>query len=88
MDSFLCASTLLHWGFDSDGIGLMRLAIAEARRFPDLAATVSRTAGELSTELGVHLLNDLTRADERLRMNEKDLPRGRTMRHLVWSCSD
>mgnify|MGYP003694458955 CR=1 FL=1 len=56
------AITLLHWGFDSDRIGLMRLAIAEARRFPDLAATVSRTARELSTELGVHLLNDLTQS--------------------------
>ena len=32
------AITLLHWGIDSDRIGLMRLAIAEARRFPDLAA--------------------------------------------------
>ena len=58
------AITLLHWGFDSDRIGLMRLAIAEAHRFPDLAATVSRTARELSTELGVHLLNDLTQSDE------------------------
>jgi AcrR family transcriptional regulator len=58
------AITLLHWAFDSDRIGLMRLAIAEARRFPDLAATVSRTARELSTELGVHLLNDLTQSDE------------------------
>src|SRR5216684_1486073 len=38
------AITLVHWGFDSDRIGLMRLAVAEARRFPDLASTVSRTA--------------------------------------------
>jgi AcrR family transcriptional regulator len=58
------AITLLHWGFDSDRIGLMRLAVAEARRFPDLAATVSRRARELSTELGVHLLNELTQSDE------------------------
>jgi AcrR family transcriptional regulator len=58
------ASTLLHWGFDSDRIGLMRLAIAEARRFPDLAATVSRAARELSTELGVRLLGELTQSDE------------------------
>lgn len=58
------AITLLHWGFDSDRIGLMRLAVAEARRFPDLAATVSRTARELSTELGVHLLSELTRSDQ------------------------
>jgi AcrR family transcriptional regulator len=58
------AITLLHWGFDSDRIGLMRLAVAEARRFPDLAATVGRRARELSTELGVHLLNELTQSDE------------------------
>src|SRR6202048_2201228 len=45
------ASTLLHWGLDSERIALMRLAIAEARRFPDLGSTVSRTAHELSTEL-------------------------------------
>src|ERR1700686_4675999 len=58
------ASTLLHWGFDSDRIGLMRLAVAEARRFPDLAANVSRTARDLSTELGVRLLGELAQSDE------------------------
>lgn len=58
------ASTLIHWGLDTGRIGLMRLAIAEARRFPELAATVNRKARELSTELGVHLLQDLTRSDE------------------------
>lgn len=46
------ASTLLHWVLDTDKIGLMRLVIAEARRFPDLAATVNRRARELSIELG------------------------------------
>ncbi|WGR94040.1 TetR/AcrR family transcriptional regulator [Bradyrhizobium sp. ISRA443] len=58
------ASTMLHWGLDTERIGLMRLAIAEARRFPDLAATVNRRARELSTELGVHLLRNLTQSDE------------------------
>jgi AcrR family transcriptional regulator len=58
------AATLLHWGFDTDRIGLMRLAIAEAHRFPDLAASVNRRARELSTELGIHLLRDLTQSDE------------------------
>jgi AcrR family transcriptional regulator len=58
------AITLLHWGFDSDRIALMRLAIAEARRFPDLASTVSRAARNLSTELGVRLLGEVTRSDE------------------------
>ena len=58
------ASTLLHWGLDSERIALMRLAIAEARRFPDLASTVSRTARDLSTELGVRLLREVTQSDE------------------------
>jgi AcrR family transcriptional regulator len=58
------ATTLLHWGLDGDRIALMRLAVAEARRFPDLASTVSRTARDLSTELGVHLLGEVTRSDE------------------------
>ncbi len=58
------AITLLHWGLNGDRIGLMRLAVAEARRFPDLAASVSRTARDLSTELGAHLLGQLTQSDE------------------------
>jgi AcrR family transcriptional regulator len=57
------AVTLLHWGLDNDRIGLMRLAVAEARRFPDLASTVGRKARELSTELGVHLLGELTQPE-------------------------
>jgi AcrR family transcriptional regulator len=58
------ASTLVHWGLNSDRIGLLRMAVAEARRFPDLASTVSRTTRDLSTELGVRLLGELTRSDE------------------------
>jgi AcrR family transcriptional regulator len=58
------AITLLHWGLDSDRIALMRLAVAEARRFPDLAAKVSRTARELSTEIGIRLLGELTQSGE------------------------
>jgi hypothetical protein len=44
---------------EGERIGLMRLAIAEAHRFPDLASTVGRAARELSTELGVRLLGEL-----------------------------
>jgi AcrR family transcriptional regulator len=58
------ASTLLHWGLDSERIALMRLAVAEARRFPDLASTVRRRARDLSTELGVRMLGQLTQSDE------------------------
>jgi AcrR family transcriptional regulator len=58
------ASTLLHWCFDGQRIALMRLAIAEARRFPDLASSVNRTARDLSTELGIRLLGELMQSDE------------------------
>ena len=58
------ASTLVHWGLNSDRIGLLRMAVAEARRFPDLASTVSRTTRDLSTELGVRLLGELAQSDE------------------------
>ena len=58
------ATALLHWGLESERSGLMRLAIAEARRFPDLASTVGRRARELSTELGVRLLSELKQSDE------------------------
>jgi AcrR family transcriptional regulator len=58
------ASTLVHWGLNSDRIGLLRMAVAEARRFPELASTVSRTTRDLSTELGVRLLGELAQSDE------------------------
>jgi AcrR family transcriptional regulator len=58
------AVALLHWVFDSGRVALMRLAVAESRRFPDLAGSVSRQARDLSTELGVHLLGELTQSDE------------------------
>jgi AcrR family transcriptional regulator len=58
------ASTLVHWGLNSDRIGLLRMEVAEARRFPDLASTVSRTTRDLSTELGVRLLGELTQSDK------------------------
>jgi AcrR family transcriptional regulator len=58
------ASTLLHWGFEGDRIALMRMSIGEARRFPDLASAAGRKARELSTELGVHLLSQMTQCDE------------------------
>jgi AcrR family transcriptional regulator len=45
-------------------IGLMRLAIAETHRFPDLASTVGRTAYRLSTEVGARLLGEMTQSDE------------------------
>ncbi|MFT4117679.1 TetR/AcrR family transcriptional regulator [Bradyrhizobium sp.] len=58
------ASTLIHWGLDRERIALMRLAIAEARRFPELASTVSRRARDLSTDLGIRLLSEVTQSGE------------------------
>lgn len=55
---------MLHLSLDPERIGLMRLAIAETHRFPDLASTVSRTAQQLSTEVGAQLLGEMTRSDE------------------------
>ena len=55
---------MLQLALDPERIGLLRLAIAETHRFPDLASTVNRTAHELSTEVGARLLGEMTRSDE------------------------
>lgn len=57
-------TVILHLILDSDRMKLMRLAIAEAQRFPDLASTVSRTARELSTELGARFLREIAQSNE------------------------
>jgi AcrR family transcriptional regulator len=58
------AIAILHWTLDDERMALMRLAVAEARRFPDLSSTVSRTARQLSTEVAAGLLNELTQSTE------------------------
>jgi AcrR family transcriptional regulator len=55
---------ILHSSLEPERIGLMRLAVAETHRFPDLASTVSRTAHQLSTEVGARLLREMTQSDE------------------------
>ena len=55
---------LLRWTLVSARFRLMRLAIAEAHRFPDLATTVSRAARERSTEVAARLLGEMTQTDE------------------------
>jgi AcrR family transcriptional regulator len=47
-----------------DTIGLMRLAIAEARRFPDLASDVYRMARERGKEALARLLGEVAQSDE------------------------
>jgi AcrR family transcriptional regulator len=58
------ALAVLRWVLDGDRIGLMRLAVAEVHRFPDVASSVSRSARELSTEIGVRFLREIARSDE------------------------
>jgi AcrR family transcriptional regulator len=58
------ANAILHWTLDDERMGLTRLAIAEARRFPDLASTISRTGRELSTEAGARLLGEMAESGE------------------------
>ncbi|MBR0706995.1 TetR/AcrR family transcriptional regulator [Bradyrhizobium liaoningense] len=54
---------LLHWALIDDNVDLMRLAIAEARRFPDLAGSVHRMARERGTEGVARLLKEATQSD-------------------------
>lgn len=56
--------TILHWALASDTIGLIRLAIAEARRFPDLANSVHSMARERATEAVARLLGEVTHSHE------------------------
>jgi AcrR family transcriptional regulator len=56
--------TILHWALVGDTIGLMRLAIAEARRFPDLASSVYRMARERGREAVARLLGEVAQSDE------------------------
>jgi len=58
------AANILHWALVSDIVGLMRLAIAEAPRFPDLATTVDRMTRERGTAAVARLLGDLAQSDE------------------------
>lgn len=55
---------LLHWTLDNERMALMRIAVAEARRFPDLASTVSRTARQLSTEVAARFLGEMAQSGE------------------------
>jgi AcrR family transcriptional regulator len=58
------ATALLHWVLDDEKMALMRLAIAEVNRFPDLASTVSRTAQRLSTEVAARYLGEMAKSDD------------------------
>lgn len=55
---------LLRWTLDNERMALMRLAVAEAQRFPDLASDVSRTARQLSTEVAARFLGEMAQSGE------------------------
>ena len=57
-------SAVLQWILVGDTIGLVRLSIAEAPRFPDLASSVGRMVRERGTEAVAQLLAEVARSDE------------------------
>ena len=58
------AIALLERALASDAVALVRVAVAESRRFPDLAATVGRMARERGNQAVAKLLGELARSDE------------------------
>jgi AcrR family transcriptional regulator len=56
--------TILKWVLVSETIGMIRLAIAEARRLPHLASQVSRMARERGEEAFARLLGEVAQSDE------------------------
>jgi AcrR family transcriptional regulator len=55
---------ILHWALFNDTADLMRLGIAEARRFPDLASNVHRMARGRAEETVARLLAEAAQSDE------------------------
>jgi AcrR family transcriptional regulator len=55
---------IVHWILEDERMALMRLAVAEVQRFPDLASTVSRSARQLSTEVAARLLGEMAQSGE------------------------
>jgi AcrR family transcriptional regulator len=58
------AIAMLQWTLESDRMALLRLAIAEVNRFPEIASQVSRNAQQLSTEVAVRFLSEMAKTDE------------------------
>jgi AcrR family transcriptional regulator len=57
-------ATILKWILVSETVGLVRLAIAEARRLPALASRVNRMARERGEEAVALLLREVAQSDE------------------------
>ncbi|SDR15289.1 transcriptional regulator, TetR family [Rhizobiales bacterium GAS113] len=57
-------AALLRSALEHDRIELMRLAMAEALRFPDLSASLGRMVRERGSETGARLLAEIAQSDE------------------------
>jgi len=57
-------ATVLRQLLAGDTVGLLRLSIAEARRFPDLASSVHRMARERGLQAVARLLAEVAQSDE------------------------
>ncbi len=55
--------TVLNWVLGGDTVDLMRVAISEAARFPDLATTVHRMARQRAEETVARLLGEAAQSD-------------------------
>src|SRR5271157_5746969 len=58
------AEAILERALAPDTLGLMRVTLAEARRFPDLASSVHRMARERGNETIAQLLGERAKSDE------------------------
>jgi hypothetical protein len=58
------ATRRLHWALEGEKIDLMRLGIAEARRFPDLASNVKQMARQRGEETVAGLLREATQFEK------------------------
>jgi len=58
------AAVILTRVLTPETIGLIRVAVAEARRFPDLATSVSRMGRERPTEALTHVFGELAGSDD------------------------
>jgi len=58
------AISMLQWTLESERMSLLRLAVAEVNRFPEIASQVSRAAQQLSTEVAIRFLGEMAQTDE------------------------
>ena len=58
------ATATVYWTLGTERLELMRLAVAEARRFPDLASMLILRSRAFSTEIAVPYLSEIAQSDQ------------------------